>query len=892
MPFIRIPQVRQRVAWVATLAVVAVLQLAGCAGHSTQPQANSPTDPVSSYDRSVRIAEKARQNGNFAMAASMFQRAHALSPDKAEPIVALAEMAAASGDLERASALFAEAVRQAPNDAAARRGYGGILLQQNRPADAADQFLAASELEGDDVRSINGLGVSLDLLGEHEEAQRSYLEGLKQAPDNVSLHNNYALSLALSGDKDKAVTLLRQIVADGEAGRRVRQNLALVYALSGRVGDASTVVGRDLSPAEARNNLAFYESLQGLRGRSLAQAVFQAGFGATVTPPKQAKEAKGTDSGVQTAAAPKAKAQPPSPVAPPAPNVPQVLPADPHDAAEGPSPSVASAVVPAEITAAPERPQTGARQIAVAPEKRPGSKPADTSEPAAASDVQMADRAEAEPQRGSASIGRPDPVVVAEPPAAAASETESPSTVASPSFPAVPLPPAGEAAIATAPAVAPPAETTATLELEEAVAPATESPGEPAVPRASGGDPVVAGAATEATADAGTSPPPVAPELRQSSAEGLAGLAQRMLAFFGLRPSATPPAATTRLVALAPPPATSSSPAAASGDSAPADGAEVPRSEVAADGVDTPQLAGPAASDASAPPPPAADVSPSDAGEATSADPPAVSAALPLPEPTLVTSDVEPVLVPVPPVAPGNESGNALGLAELERRLRVYVDRGSDAPAAAITASWRDLEEERQRRLRVLPPDPPIAGTGPERDPAVPMASDPPAMGAVAGLEATEAKPNSATSGPHGPPSVELDAPAARTDPEQDPLGAAAHPLPAEMTAPPPSGTTADASKVPLEKRRGQQAAARVYAIQVASLRSSARAEHLGEQLLARHRDVLTDSRFTLVRANLGERGTFFRVRVGSFDSRAEAADVCSVLSGRKVECLVVVAAS
>lgn len=264
-----------------TLAIAilgAALGLAACTGTpwSGGPQATAPADR---YQRLMRVAEKAEAGGDLVTAASLYGQAIELEPAQAEPLIALGTVSARMGDADRAAGYFAEALTIAPDNADAIRGYGSALLSLNYTEEAAEQFRQALRVRPGDPRALNGLGVADDLLGRHADAQRSYRSGLAAAPGDDSIQNNLALSLALSGRYDEAIAMLRDIAAEPGHGPRIRQNLALVYALSGRIDDAASVARQDLHPSEVQNNLAFYQSLRGLSGRALAEAVFFANMG-------------------------------------------------------------------------------------------------------------------------------------------------------------------------------------------------------------------------------------------------------------------------------------------------------------------------------------------------------------------------------------------------------------------------------------------------------------------------------------------------------------------------------------------------------------------------------------------------------------------------------------
>ncbi len=78
------------------------------------------------------------------------------------------------------------------------------------------------------------------------------------------------------------------------------------------------------------------------------------------------------------------------------------------------------------------------------------------------------------------------------------------------------------------------------------------------------------------------------------------------------------------------------------------------------------------------------------------------------------------------------------------------------------------------------------------------------------------------------------------------------------------------------------------YAIQLAALRSPDRAREHWRKLQKAHGDILGHLTHTVVTADLGNRGTFYRLRAGRLPDRAAAERLCAKLAARKVGCLVV----
>ncbi len=82
--------------------------------------------------------------------------------------------------------------------------------------------------------------------------------------------------------------------------------------------------------------------------------------------------------------------------------------------------------------------------------------------------------------------------------------------------------------------------------------------------------------------------------------------------------------------------------------------------------------------------------------------------------------------------------------------------------------------------------------------------------------------------------------------------------------------------------------AATGYLVQLASMGSSDLAQRHWELLRAKNAELLGDMTLTLEEANLGARGTFYRIQIGPFPNEATAEDMCLQLKAQRMDCLVV----
>jgi hypothetical protein len=116
------------------------------------------------------------------------------------------------------------------------------------------------------------------------------------------------------------------------------------------------------------------------------------------------------------------------------------------------------------------------------------------------------------------------------------------------------------------------------------------------------------------------------------------------------------------------------------------------------------------------------------------------------------------------------------------------------------------------------------------------------------------------------------------------PPGGAAAPVP-PPPQPPPQAAQAPRAAPPPSPPPGPATGIR---IQLASVRSEADAQREWERMRRQHSDVLGNLAPTFPSADLGERGTFWRVQAGGFADLAAAQEACASLRGRGLGCNVV----
>ncbi len=134
-----------------------------------------------------------------------------------------------------------------------------------------------------------------------------------------------------------------------------------------------------------------------------------------------------------------------------------------------------------------------------------------------------------------------------------------------------------------------------------------------------------------------------------------------------------------------------------------------------------------------------------------------------------------------------------------------------------------------------------------------------------------EAKPAKADTKPQAEQIVAVEAlpePAADTKPDQQPA--------AEPATNEPAETSAQNSEVQLTG----------WTVQLASARDEKLAWGAWDKLKARHK-ALSDLKPVVVRADLGKKGIYYRLRLGGYDSQADAQSACGKLKSRGLSCFV-----
>jgi Flp pilus assembly protein TadD len=233
--------------FLAGVALCALIGLGGCKsvdmgditgsiGAPSGPASNSPED-LRRY--SERLRERYEAN-----------------PDNAKIAMAYARSLRVRELNDQAAAVLQDVAIKHPRDREVLGAYGKTLADAGRLQEARNALENADSPDNPNWSVVSTRGSIADQMGDHAQAQNFYETALKISPGEPSVLSNLGLSYALSHDLRRAEQVLREAAASPRADARVRQNLALVLALQGKFAEAEQISERDLSPQQARDNVA------------------------------------------------------------------------------------------------------------------------------------------------------------------------------------------------------------------------------------------------------------------------------------------------------------------------------------------------------------------------------------------------------------------------------------------------------------------------------------------------------------------------------------------------------------------------------------------------------------------------------------------------------------
>jgi hypothetical protein len=243
----------------------------------------------------------------------------------------------------------------------------------------------------------------------------------------------------------------------------------------------------------------------------------------------------------------------------------------------------------------------------------------------------------------------------------------------------------------------------------------------------------------------------------------------------------------------------------------------------------------------------------------------------------------------VRPEAPGGQD-----IPNRDKDVYGLLEKGKADPAAKGKGQVENLLP---RPEAPLPPPAPKAGpkSTPSTGPAVEMSAEgSPQMSIEGGGEEDETAmveapsepqpPTPATKGGAAPKNAPPAPPAAPAGATPTPEQVRAAPKPAAPPPPPAVKTEEQIAAAPTTPPIG----ARAFKIQLSAVRTEAAAKTEWDKLKKAHPSVLGRLTLNVEKADLGQKGIYFRIQAGPFADRAAAEVACQELTKQKASCLIV----
>lgn len=235
----------------AALAVplILMLALAGCA--SAKKVDTTTTGAIA----------QPRTEAEYQAAVTYWGQKYAANPKDRNTDLAYASALRRTGRSDQAVAVLQKAAIYFPNDREVLAEYGKALAGAGSYTKALDAVRRAEAPDNPNWQLISAEAAILDQMGNHDQARTLYAKALNYAPGEASVLSNYGMSYVLTGELPEAEKLLRQAIVRPNADSRVRQNLALVVGLQGRFAEAEKIAGEEISPDQARANVAYLRQM-------------------------------------------------------------------------------------------------------------------------------------------------------------------------------------------------------------------------------------------------------------------------------------------------------------------------------------------------------------------------------------------------------------------------------------------------------------------------------------------------------------------------------------------------------------------------------------------------------------------------------------------------------
>ncbi len=236
----------------ATVAITIAATVAGC---------GTSKFTTGSISKSSGKAVEQMSADELANAGSSLGKAYTSNTSDKPTAMKYAQVLQMNGRAEQSLAVMRKLAIAYPNDRDVLAAYGKALAGAGELEPALDAIRRAQTPEYPDWKLLSAEAAILDQQGKSGEARTLYRRALDLKPNDPSILSNLGMSYVLEGDLKTAETYMRTATEQRNADSRVRQNLALVVGLQGRFEEAEKIASHELSPEQAKANVAYLRSM-------------------------------------------------------------------------------------------------------------------------------------------------------------------------------------------------------------------------------------------------------------------------------------------------------------------------------------------------------------------------------------------------------------------------------------------------------------------------------------------------------------------------------------------------------------------------------------------------------------------------------------------------------
>jgi tetratricopeptide (TPR) repeat protein len=216
----------------------------------------------------LALALSTRKDG-IGQAKAELEQALKTKPDYGGALLALGQIELGEGDLEGAAARLQAAVR-VTDEFAAHMALGSVRVEQQRPAEAVEQFQRAAQIDPRSPDALGSLGQALLNAGRADDAERALRAAAQIRLDETT---EVALGFALARQKkqDQALGVFSQVLAQNGGAATALYGAAAASEGLGKNEDALAYYRRLLAlPAEGRQQHVIADLQKDAQGRVAA----------------------------------------------------------------------------------------------------------------------------------------------------------------------------------------------------------------------------------------------------------------------------------------------------------------------------------------------------------------------------------------------------------------------------------------------------------------------------------------------------------------------------------------------------------------------------------------------------------------------------------------------